>query len=79
MDKIIQYVVECDTLYGVVALAILLIGFTALGFIAYNTLKEVLIYIYKIICKTCNTSKNYKDVHAKVGVKDVSFETDLHQ
>lgn len=79
MDKIIQYVVECDTLYGVIALAILLIGFFALGVIAYKALKEVLLYIYKIICKTCNTSKNYKDVHTKVGVKDVSFETDLHQ
>ena len=79
MDKIIQYVVECDTSYGVIALAILFIGLALLGFIAYKALKEVLLYIYKIICKTCNTSKNYKDVHAKVGVKNVSFETDLHQ
>ena len=51
MDKIIQYVVECDTLYGVIALAILLIGFSALGVIAHKALKEVLLYIYKIICK----------------------------
>lgn len=79
MDKIIQYVVECDTSYGVVALAILFLGLATLGFITLAILYVVLPYIYKIICKWCNTSKKYKDVHTKIGVKDVSFETDLHQ
>ena len=79
MDKIIQYVVECDTLYGVVALAILFIGLALLGLITLATLYVVLPYVYKIICKWCNTYKNYKDVHTKVGVKDFSFENEFHQ
>lgn len=79
MDKIIQYVVECDTSYGVIALAILFSGLAILELITLAILYVVCPYIYKIICKWCNTSKKYKDVHTKVGVKDVSFETDLHQ
>lgn len=79
MDKIIQYVVECDTLYGVAALAILFIGLALLGVIALATLYVVLPYVYKIICKWCNTYKNYKDVRTKVGVKDFSFENEFHQ
>ena len=57
MDKIIQYVVECDTLYGVIALMILFIGLTALGLIILAALRIVLPYVYKIICKWCNTYK----------------------
>lgn len=79
MDKIIQYVVGCDTLYGVAALVILFIGLALLGLIILAILCVALPYIYKIICKWCNTYRNYKVVHTKLGVKDVSFETDLHQ
>ena len=79
MDKIIQHVVQCDTLYGVVALEILFLGLAILGFITFAILCVVLPYIYKIVCKWCNTSKKYKDVHTKIGAKDFSFENKFHQ
>lgn len=79
MDKIIQYVVECDTSYGVIALAILFLGLAILGLITLAILYVVCPYIYKIICKWCNTSKKYKDVHTKIGAKDFSFENEFHQ
>ena len=79
MENIIKSVVECKSLYGVVALAILFLGLSVLGLIAYKTIQLALLYIYKIVCKHCNTVKKYKDVHAKANVKDVSFETDLHR
>lgn len=79
MDKIIKYVVSCDTLYGVIALAILFIGLATLGYIAYKITQLVLEHIYKIVCKCCNTSKKYDNVHTKLGVKDFSFENDFHQ
>lgn len=79
MENIIKYAVECGSAYGVVALAILFLGLTALGLIAYKTIQLALPYIYKIVCKYCNTVKKYKDVHAKASAKDVSFETDLHR
>lgn len=79
MGDIIKSVVECGSAYGVVALAILFFGLTVLGLIAYKTIRLALPYIYKIVCKYCNTVKKYNDVHAKASVKDVSFETDLHR
>ena len=79
MENIIKYAVECGSWYGVVALVILFLELTVLGLIAYKTIQLVLPYIYKIVCKYCNTVKKYKDVHAKASVKDVSFETDLHR
>lgn len=79
MENIIKSVVECDSVYGIVALAVTLLGFALLGFIAYKTIHIVLPYIYNITCKICNTIKTYKDVHAKANVKDVSFETELHR
>lgn len=79
MENIIKYVVECGSVYGVVALAILFLGLSGLGLIAYKTIQLALPYAYKIVCKLCNTVKKYKDVHTKASVKDVSFETDLHR
>jgi len=72
MENIIKYVVECDTLYGMVCVLACLLFF-------YTTIRFVLPYIYKIVCKLCSTLAKYKDVRTKANVKDVSFETKLHR
>lgn len=72
MENIIKSAVECDSLYGMVCILACLIFF-------YATIRFVMPYIYKIVCKLCNILVKYKDVHAKANVKDVSFETDLHR
>lgn len=72
MGNIIENVVECGSLYGMICV---LAGFIFF----YATIRFVSPYIYKIICKICNTIVKYKDVHAKANVKDVSFETELHR
>ena len=79
MENIIKYVVECDSLYGVVALMLLFLGQSVLGLIIYKTIHLVVPYLYKALCKICDTIVKYKDVHAKADVKDASFEADLHQ
>lgn len=79
MENIIKYAVECGSAYGVVALVIVLIGFVSLLVFSDKTIRFVLPYIYKIVCKLCNTLVKYKDIHAKASVKDVSIETDLHR
>ena len=55
MGNIIESVVECGSAYGVVALAILFLGLSVLGLIAYKTIQLVLPNLYKITCKICNT------------------------
>ena len=72
MGNIIKSVVECASVYGMVCVLASLIFF-------YTTIRFVLPYIYKIVCKICNTLVKYKDVHTKANVKDVSFETELHR
>ena len=72
MGNIIENVVECGSLYGMICV---LAGFIFF----YATIRFVLPYIYKIVCKICNTLVKYKDVHTKANVKDVSFETELHR
>lgn len=72
MGNIIENVVECGSLYGMICV---LAGFIFF----YATIRFVLPYIYKIVCKICNTLVKYKDVHAKANVNDVSFETELHR
>ncbi len=72
MGNIIENVVECNSLYGMVCVLASLVFF-------YITIRFVLPYIYKIICKLCNTLIKYKDVHTKANVKDVSFEMELHR
>lgn len=72
MGNIIESVVECGSLYGMVCVLVSFIFF-------YATIRFVVPYIYKTICKLCNTLVKYKDVHAKANVNDVSFETELHR
>ena len=72
MENIIKSVVECGSAYGMVCVLSSLIFF-------YATIRFELPYIYKIVCKMCNTLVKYKDVHTKANVKDVSFETELHR
>lgn len=72
MENIIESVVECGSAYGMVCVLASFIFF-------YATIRFVLTYIYKIMCKICNTLVKYKDVHAKANVNNVSFETELHR
>ncbi|RKJ68909.1 hypothetical protein D7Y06_01270 [Roseburia sp. 1XD42-69] len=72
MGNIIESIVECESLYGMVCVLSCFIFF-------YITIRFVMPYIYKIVCKLCNTLVTYKDVHTKANVKDVSFETKLHR
>lgn len=72
MGKIIEIVAKCDSVYGMVCILVSFIFF-------YATFRFVLPYIYKIVCKICNTLVKYNDVRAKANVKDVSFETELHR
>ena len=72
MGNIIKSVVECASAYGMICVLASLIFF-------YATIRFVSPYIYKIVCKMCNTLVKYKDVHTKTNVKDVSFETELHR
>lgn len=77
MENIIENAVECETLYGVVALAIVFAGLIVLAFIAYSALIFVAPLIYKGLCKICNTIIKYNKVHTKVGINKVSVESDL--
>lgn len=72
MGNIIESVVECGSAYGMVCVLASLIFF-------YATIRFVVSYIYKIVCKLCNTLVKYKDIHTKADVKGVSFETELHR
>ena len=72
MGNIIESVVNCGSAYGMICVIACLVFF-------YLTIRFVLPYIYKTVCKLCNTLVKYKDVHAKASVKDVSIETDLHR
>ena len=72
MGNIIESVVECGSAYGMVCILACFIFF-------YATIRFALPYIYKIVCKICNTLVKYKDVLAKTNVKNVSFETELHR
>lgn len=79
MDSLIKCAVSCDSLYGIIALMVMFIGFCSLGHIVYKIIQVVLHYIYKIMCKHCNTIKKYGAVHTKLGAKDVSVETKLRR
>ena len=72
MGNIIKSAVESDSWYGMVCVLASFIFF-------YATIRFVMPYIYKIVCKICNTLAKYKDIHTKANVKDVSFETELHR
>ena len=68
MSNMIKYVVECDSLYGVISLLILCVLFGLVVILLY----KATIFVAKCITK-------YKDVHAKASVSDVSFEAALHR
>ena len=72
MGNIIESVVECGSAYGMICVLASYIFF-------YATIRFVLPYIDKIMCKLCNTLVKYKDIHAKANVNDVSIETELHR
>jgi len=48
MGNIIKSAVECDSAYGIVCILASFIFF-------YATIRFVMPYIYKIVCKICNT------------------------
>ena len=72
MRNIIERVTECDSLYGMMyKLASFIFFFVIVRF--------VLLYVYKIIYRLCNTLVQYKDVHTKANAKDVSFKAKSHR
>lgn len=80
LENVVNSVVKCESLCGVAALAVFFIGLAFILFIVYITCKLTLPYLYKIICKLCNTVTKYKDIRTKANVKDIiNFNTDLHK
>lgn len=79
MGNIIESVANCESVYGVAGLIVTAIVIIVLAVLAFKALLFVSPYIYKSICKICNTIKTYNTVHTKVGVDDVSIETDLNR
>ena len=72
MSNMIKYVVECDSLYGVVALLILCILLGLISLLGFITLIKLVPYIIDKIT-------TYNDVHAKAESNNSSFEVDLHR
>ena len=72
MENIIKSAVECDSWYGMVCVLASLIFF-------YAAIRFVVPYIYKIVCKLCNSLVKYKDIQTKANVKEVSLETEFHR
>lgn len=54
MGNIIESVIECGSAYGMVCVLSSFIFF-------YATIRFVMHYIYKVVCKICNTLVKYKD------------------
>ena len=63
MENIIKNVVECESLYGMICVLVSFIFF-------YAIIRFVLPYIYRIVCKLCNTLVKHKDVYTKINVKE---------
>ena len=72
MENIIKYIAECGSVYGMVCVIFV-------SCVAYATIHFVVPYLYKALCKICNTFVKYNDVHAKATSKDASFEVNLKQ
>ena len=72
MENIIKIIVECDSLYGMICVIFILVFLYA---IAHTALP----FLYKCLCKICNTVTKFKSIHTKVDVDNVSVEADLHQ
>lgn len=72
MKNIIKYVVECDSMYGMVCVICTFVCF-------YISIRFVVPYLYKCLCKICNTIITYKDIRTKTEVGNVSIEANLHR
>lgn len=73
MMDIIKSIVECDSLYGVIALFILC---TLLRFVSWLCYK-VIIEVKKLIQYIVNKITKYKEIHAKAQYKDALLKVDL--
>lgn len=76
MGNIIESVVECDSVYGMVLVLACLVFFFITIHYALPLLCD---FGIKAIRTICNTIKTYDSFHAKVEVDDVSVETDLNR
>ena len=76
MGNIIESVVECESVYGMVLVLACLVFFFITSHYALPLLCSTLI---KVVYKICNTAKTYNWFHAKVEVNDVSVEADLNR
>ena len=76
MGNIIESVVECESVYGMVLVLACLVFFFITIHYALPLLCSTLT---KVVYKICNTVKTYNSFHAKVEVDDVSVETDLNR
>lgn len=72
MKDIIKYVVECNSMYGMVCIICTFVCF-------YISIRFVVPYLYKCLYKICNTIITYKDIHTKAEFGDASIEADLHR
>ena len=76
MGDIIESVVECDSVYGMVLVLACLVFFFITIHYALPLLCNFGITSIRTIC---NTVKTFNSFHAKASVKDASIETDLHR
>ena len=76
MGDIIESVVECDSVYGMVLVLACLVFFFITIHYALPLLCNFGITSIRTIC---NTVKTFNSFHAKVEVDDVSVETDLNR
>jgi hypothetical protein len=72
MENIIQSIIECDSLYGMICYICSL-------FFIYILVRFSLPWINKYLGKICNLISKYKDINIKACVDDVSIETELHK
>ncbi len=72
MGNIIESVVECSSLYGMICVLACFLFF-------YAVIRFVVTWLYKYLCKFCNTLVKYKVVRTKAYAYVVSFETVLHR
>lgn len=79
MENIIKSIIECDSIYGIVALSVFLLGVALVLLVINKIIQTILPYLDIIICKLCDTIKSYKKIRSKTNVKDASFETELHR
>jgi 4-hydroxybenzoate polyprenyltransferase len=79
MENIIQSIVTCNSLYGIIGLAITAGVIIGLAVIAGLAILFVVFLLYRFLTQLLDTIKQYNDIHAKACVGDVSLETKLHR